>query len=299
VDQRHRALEVLQIDQHVARPLERLKGVVLRLDASHNHLAALARTEVAADAQQVDVAGAGFGIVVPEIAQARGVSGIRQKAAAGRLGNIGDAVVLRQLVLPVAAAARDVEQARAVDDAFDLGLRGREQLRGERTEHLSLEAQLLVDLAEAVPRLRHRPLVEHLARDQEARALALQRFAGPGDHHDAAVDAGIHVLAVAELRGLHHVDVILSEVRHPHREAQVAPHLHERLDILPARSRRDRVAAEVGDEADTRDRDPLLEDGPDGQEAVQTAGQKGNRFSVHVLQEIRELIRPEYINRRR
>jgi hypothetical protein len=272
--------------------------VILGLHAADDHLAFLGRPEMAADAEQVDVARAGLGIVVPEIAQPRRVARIGQEASARGLGDVGDAVVLRERVLPVPAAARDVEHLRAVQDPLFFRQRGGQDLSRQRTDDEAFEAELAVDLAEPLPRLGHRTLVEDFAGDEEAGALALQRLAGPGDHHDPAVDARIHVLAPPVDGVLDHVDVVLAEVGHPHREAQVTPHLHERLDVLAAGAGRHGIAAEVGDEADARHRDSLFENDPDGEHAVQSAGKESDGFSVHVVQEISGMDRPEYKNRR-
>src|SRR6266511_1987289 len=128
-------------------------------------------------------------------------------APAGRLREVRDAELARELELALARAATDRLEPRAVHDPLLLGDRRREELRRERAQEPAVEAALALDGPHRVSPLALRALPEHLAREDEVRPLRLHDLLRLAHHEDAAVDARVRVRAVAVAGVDEHIEV--------------------------------------------------------------------------------------------
>ena len=153
--------------------------------------------ELAAGIGNVKIPGRGHG----HAAQHRPVPAhallFRQQAAAGRGGNAGDAELPGQGQLPAAAAAPEVPELAAVQDAGLLHRRGGELFGAQGPHQQVAHVGLAGDDVQGVAPLAHGALAQHLAGNDALGAVFLQQASGRGEHENLAVHAGVKVLAKA------------------------------------------------------------------------------------------------------
>ena len=155
-----------------------------------------------------------------EIAELHRVGNVGQGAPARRRGVRPDLELLGELHLAAAGPSADIEQPLPVDEPLLLGDRRLEQLRAQRTEKPSLETALLLDRLHRLPVLRHRPLSQHLAGEDEVRPRLLHPPPGQAKHEDPAVDAGVDVGPVAVGRVEEEFEIFRREVDALHGDAE-------------------------------------------------------------------------------
>ena len=204
--------------------------------------------------------------VLEQVAQlVREVRVGEQATASGRLV-MREAPAPSELELQVPAATRDREQRRAIDPAALLGLGGIEKLGRQRPQDPAGEPGGAIDELHRGPRLRHGPLAEHLAGEQELGAELLEIVRPQGEHEPAAVDARVHVAPIAPARMPQEPQVLLPLGLDLEPDAELGRH-------------RTHVGAAGGGglEMQRHHFDPAIEQDLRGERAVQSAGQEADR----------------------
>ncbi len=138
--------------------------------------------------------------VFDEVPDFPGKAGLGKQAAAGGGGIVSYLENLGQLHLWFAGAARDCREFLPVNESLLFRLGRFQQLRRQRSQDKPFGSGLSVDYAHRVASLAHRALAEHLAGYDEIGARLAHILFRLAQHIDTAVDARVHVLAVAVLR---------------------------------------------------------------------------------------------------
>src|SRR5262249_4873739 len=149
-----------------------LQENVLRLLPSDDRLDGRREPEMAAHLEQDEIVlhDRVLPPMLEQIAEATSVVLVCEiAAAASGLGELLDAELLDQIHLAIARAAGDLPEGAAVELPASLRLRGRQVSRRERPEKPPREARFLLDHPQRVAVLGHRPLAEHLAREDDLR----------------------------------------------------------------------------------------------------------------------------------
>jgi hypothetical protein len=264
-----------------------VEKIVLALVAADDELEVRARAQMAPDLEQHDVIelvvpGAARG---PEVGELVRVLLVGEKAAAARgLGVVGEAVLRGERHLRLARAAVEVLELLAVHPAFALGQGLGQELGAQRAQQAIEGAGFARHHRHGVLALRHRPLADDLAGDDEVEAVRLHPFARLAHHEALAVETRVQVRAVAVLRVDDDVLVLVDDVDDVQLDAELLGHpqcvvaLGFEL-VLAADGVRVALDAEAGIEVDALDVDALLLEHARGEHGVETAGDERNGFS--------------------
>ena len=209
-----------------------------------------------------------------------------EAAAAGWLGVVHKTVLRRQRHLRLAIAAVEAEELFAVHPAFALRQRLRQQFGAQRAQQPVEGAGLARHHRHGVLALRHRPLADDLAGDDEVEATRLHPLARLAHHEALAVEAGIQIRAVAVLGVDDDVLVLLDHVDDVQLDAELFrdPECVVALGlelVLAADGVRVALDAEAGVEVDALDVDALFENHLGGEHGIETAGDERDRTSLH------------------
>ncbi len=189
-----------------------LEGLVVHAVAPGDAFGAAGEAEVAADFEEVDVFGVGEAFVVLEVGEFAAEAFLGEEAAASGAGVFFDAEFGGEGDLGFAGASGEVEELGTVDFAFEFGVGGFEEERGEGAQEAALEAGIFLDEGEGLFCLGHGALVEDFAGGDEVVAEFLHELAGAFDHAGVAVNAGVHAAAEAVWWFLDEFDDVGSEV---------------------------------------------------------------------------------------
>jgi len=203
-------------------------------------------------------------------------NGIGQDAAAGRGGKVGDAEFFCKSYLVRAAPPAHAEQPAAVHPALLLRQGLVHELGAERPQEERPGAGIALDHIHGVAALGHRPLPQHFAGDEKRGALLGQHRFCPGKHHDLAVDAGVEVLAEAMGGIMQQPQIAFADIFDDHVDAVLLPDPR----LVACRIVKDAIIEEGRDKLNGLHPDTLRHNHPCGENRIEPAGKKGQRFNL-------------------
>ena len=201
-----------------------------------------------------------------KVAQSFGEMFVRQQAPAGRSGEAGDAVAIGELHLDGPRPSADVEQPLPVDDAFFLGPGRWKMFCRQGAKDVAREAGVPLNDPQRVAALRHGALAEHLSRNDERGAQFRHHCLCLREHEYLAIDAGIHISAVAVLGIPDEINIFLAHVDDAQFDADGLGHRGSRRRFFFTKALRN-----SGREVQADHLESLVHDDPRRQHAVEAA----------------------------
>ncbi len=264
------------------------KKIVLSLFAADNELEVGSRSNVPAHLQQHDIVHLVFARAasLPQVDQFARIGLVSQEAAtAGRGGVVLKTEFFCQLHLGFAISAGETVKLLPIDPALSLRQCGRKVFGTQRPQQPILGAGFTRHHRHGVLALGHGALANHLTGDNEIEAVLLRPLLCLVHHEDLAVQAGVHVRAVAVLRVQQHILVFFHDIDN----VQLDPKLLGRPQgvvslgfglILLANGMGVSFHAKAGKKIDAFHMDPLFKDHLGGKHGIKTAGDQGDGFTL-------------------
>ncbi len=266
-----------------------LEKIVLTVLTRDDQFEVRRRTHMASDFQQHDVVEAvvAFAACAPQIGELRRILLIGQEAAAaGGLRVLRETESRGKFDLRFSIAAVKTKQVFAIHPAFALRQRRRQVQRRQRSQQSILRTGFARDQRHRVAALRHRPLADDFAGDDEVAAVFLHESprARLIDHEDLAVETRIQMRPVAVFRIQDDVFVRLGDVDDVEFDAELFGNPQRAVALrlaLVLRADRVRVPlnAESREEVQAFDVNAFVDDDSRGEHRIETTGNQRDSFS--------------------